>query len=246
MYSDLNLILLQAIVELITGLTLDNSLSNFMFRPMELDRIRFNPLLIPGFPIPEDRDCRFGLEQNPNGIILNSTVWEEWDLEWRKLHIHGIVHDENACAIGGVSGHAGIFSSLNNVARFTQMMLFNGSYQDNLGHWKELINPAVVELFTTRQDPRWSRGLGWDTPSENCTCGEYMSNRSFGHLGFTGTMIWADKELNLGIVLLTNRVDPTRFNGTEERIQELRREISNIVTLAVTDMPISIQKRTPT
>ena len=96
--------------------------------------------------------------------------------------MHGRVHDENAFALGGVAGHAGLFSSARDLARFAQMLL-NGGYFG--GH--RLLSPETVELFTRRQSSASSRALGCDTLAENSSAGDYFSERAFGHTGFTGT-----------------------------------------------------------
>lgn len=127
---------------------------------------------------------------------------------WRGRTVRGEVHDENAAVMGGVAPHAGLFSTADDLAIFAQMMLNGGTY----GHHR------VVERSTVREWTRpqgivegSSRALGWDTahPSESWTM---LSERAYGHTGFTGTSIWIDPDRDLFVVLLTHRVHPTREN----------------------------------
>jgi len=154
----------------------------------------------------------------------------EIDTAYRHMHIHGIVHDENACALGGVAGHAGLFTSARDVAVFCQMLLNGGQYGG-----VRLIQPTTVARWTARQSSKSSRALGWDTPSDQSSAGRYFSPRSFGHTGFTGTSIWIDPERGIFVVLLTNRVDPTRANM---RVEALRRDIADAVQSAILDAPL--------
>jgi CubicO group peptidase (beta-lactamase class C family) len=154
----------------------------------------------------------------------------EIDTLFRRQHMHGRVHDENAFAIGGVAGHAGLFSSARDLARFAQMLL-NGGYFNG----RRFISPETISMFTRRQSDRSSRALGWDTPAQNSSAGDYFSESAFGHTGFTGTSMWMDPEREVFIVLLTNRVNPTREN---QKHVPLRRAISDAVNLSIKDMPV--------
>jgi CubicO group peptidase (beta-lactamase class C family) len=158
----------------------------------------------------------------------------EIDTTFRMAHVHGRVHDENAFALGGVAGHAGLFSSARDLAVFAQMLLGGGSYGG-----QRLIDEKVVREFTRRQSDLSSRALGWDTPSERSSAGDWFTAASFGHTGFTGTSIWMDPERDVFVVLLTNRVDPTRDN---QRHIALRRDLADAVQKAITDMPVSIRR----
>ena len=138
--------------------------------------------------------------------------------------VHGVVHDENAFMIGGVSGHAGLFSNAWDVAIFAKLFLNDGIW---LG--KRHFNKSTVRKFIRNQNmPQGSdMALGWDTPSPSgSSAGDYFSNSSFGHLGFTGTSVWADKEKEIIIVMLTNRVHPSR---EKKGIYGIRREFYNRV-----------------
>jgi hypothetical protein len=146
---------------------------------------------------------------------------------WRGRLIHGEVHDENAFALGGVAPHAGLFATAPDLARFAQMLLNGGSL-----HGRRIVSPETVALFTRRADvPGSDRALGWDTKSaEGSSAGTLFSPRSFGHTGFTGTSIWIDPERGLYVILLTNRVYPTRENNL---IREVRPAVADAVVRAV-------------
>jgi CubicO group peptidase (beta-lactamase class C family) len=141
-----------------------------------------------------------------------------------------VVHDETAWVLGGVSGNAGLFSSARDLAVFVQMLLNGGSYNG-----VQIVKPTTVARWTARQRPDASRALGWDTPSPQSSAGRFFSPWSFGHTGFTGTSIWADPEKDLLVVLLTNRVNPTRDN---QKIGPLRRAVADVVQQSVVDSPL--------
>lgn len=148
---------------------------------------------------------------------------------WRGRLPHGEVHDENTHALGGIAPHAGLFGAARDVAAFAQAMLNGGAYGE-----RRIAGADTVALFTRRAElaPGSSRALGWDTPSDPSSAGRYFSARSFGHTGFTGTSLWIDPELELIVVLLTNRVHPTRENIA---IRGLRPAIHDAIVLAIAD-----------
>ncbi len=122
--------------------------------------------------------------------------------------MQGEVHDENAFAMGGVAGHAGMFATAPDLAAFCQMLLNGGMYEH-----QRLLTRATVSLFTAPQPlAAGARTLGWMVPTPDSSSGRYFSAHSFGHLGFTGTSIWIDPDRQLFVILLTNRVYPTRAN----------------------------------
>jgi CubicO group peptidase (beta-lactamase class C family) len=125
------------------------------------------------------------------------------DASFRGRSIQGEVNDENAWVMGGIAGHAGAFATAEDLARFAECMLAGG---------RPITRPETVALFTRRQDapPGSSRALGWDTPSQPSQAGKYFSEKSFGHLGYTGTSLWIDPERALSVTLLTNRTWPDR------------------------------------
>ena len=163
--------------------------------------------------------------------LLERIAPTEFD-PWRGRLPHGEVHDENTLALGGVAPHAGLFGTARDVAAFGQAMLNGGAYGAH-----RLAAADTVALFTRRAElvPGSSRALGWDTPSEPSSAGRYFSARSFGHTGFTGTSLWIDPELELIVVLLTNRVHPTRENIA---IRRLRPAIHDAVVLAIDDRAV--------
>jgi CubicO group peptidase (beta-lactamase class C family) len=141
---------------------------------------------------------------------------------WRGRLLCGEVHDENAAALGGEAGHAGLFGSVDAVLAITGiwMQAYHGR--------AAILDQGLVREFTRRQDPAGaaSWALGWDTPSIPSSAGQYFAARSFGHLGYTGTSIWIDPEQELEVVLLSNRVHPTRTN---EAIRDFRPMIHDLV-----------------
>jgi CubicO group peptidase (beta-lactamase class C family) len=172
---------------------------------------------------------------------------------YRPYHIRGEVHDENAHAMGGVAGHAGLFATAQDLAVFAAVMASGGMLErcdyvagagtpcgaTSIPIRTRMWDGAAVRAFTTRvgegttpsgEPSSWA--LGWDTPSGASTAGDYFSERSFGLTGFTGTSIWIDPELDLFVVLLTNRVNPTRENT---RHAAFRRELHDLVATAVND-----------
>jgi CubicO group peptidase (beta-lactamase class C family) len=145
---------------------------------------------------------------------------------WRGRIMRGQVHDENAYALGGIAPHAGLFGTAPDIARFAQMLLNGGVYDHH-----RIVSRETVELFTRRAGiPDSSRALGWDTPSEGSSGGTLLSPRAFGHTGFTGTSMWLDPERRLFVVLLTNRVHPTRENNL---IRQVRPAVADAVVRAL-------------
>ncbi len=184
-YSDLNAILLGEIVRRVTGKTLDVYLAERVFGPLGM------------------RDTRF----RPPASELARIAPTEFD-PWRQRKVHGEVHDENAFMLGGVSGHAGLFSTAADLSRLARAYL-NGGTLDGA----RVFDAATIAQFTRVQDTTISRrALGWETPTGGNSAGHYLSRRAFGHTGFTGTSFWVDPERGVYVILLTNRVNPTRQN----------------------------------
>jgi CubicO group peptidase (beta-lactamase class C family) len=206
-YSDWDMILTQLVIEKITGVTLDRFVDEKVFRPLGMTSTMFNPdaSLKPRIAPTEIDTARGGL------------VW-------------GKVHDENADAMGGVAGHAGLFSTAPDLAVFAQMLLNGGEYNG-----VRIVKEATIARWTAPQGGGSSRALGWDTPSQNSSAGRFFSPRSFGHTGFTGTSIWVDPTRDLFVILLTNRVDPTRNNN---RHVPLRRAVADAAQEAILDAPL--------
>jgi len=176
-YSDIGFIILGEALARIADETLDRFCQSHIFGPLGMVRTSF-------CPPPQLRDS------------IPPTANDVW---FRHRIIQGEVHDENASVLGGVGGHAGVFSCAADVAILAQCMLGGN-----------LVRPETVSLFTRREiNPAGtSRALGWDTPSQPSQSGKYFGPRSYGHLGFTGTSLWIDPDRQLAIVLLTNRTWP--------------------------------------
>jgi CubicO group peptidase (beta-lactamase class C family) len=140
---------------------------------------------------------------------------------WRGRLIQGEVHDENAAQLGGVAGHAGLFGTAAAVGAFGAAVL--RSFREPT--W--LATPDTMALFARKTDvPGSSRALGWDTMLPTSSCGSHFSAHAIGHTGFTGTTLWLDPALDVYVVLLTNRVHPTREG---DGIQALRRDVHDAV-----------------
>jgi CubicO group peptidase (beta-lactamase class C family) len=193
-YDDWNMVVLQLAIERVTGEPLDRWLGEHVFGPLGMRDTRFNP-----------------------PASLRPRVAPTEVQAFRGGQLWGEVHDENAWALGGVAGHAGLFSSARDLAVFARVMLNGGSHGD-----VRLVKPETVARWTRRQPGRGTRALGWDTYG--------AGGRAFGHMGFTGTSIWMDPRTGVFVVLLTNRVNPTRANT---RHNALRRAVANAVLRSV-------------
>jgi len=205
-YSDLGFILLGEIVELVGGCALDQYCDKNIFGPLELELTFFVDLSA-------DRLSR------GTGTIFVPTQ----KCPWRKEILRGEVDDDNAYAMGGVAGHAGLFSSLHDVHKF--LVRLRDCYLGKDGFLKA----QVVREFLARDTAveEWTRALGWDTPSaESSSSGRFFSPTAVGHLGFTGTSIWWDLEQDCHVILLSNRVHPTRNN---DRIRAFRPYIHDLI-----------------
>jgi CubicO group peptidase (beta-lactamase class C family) len=211
LYSDVGAIVLTEVVERLTGERLDRWLRRRLFEPLGMASTRFLP---------------------PRSWLPRIAPTEV-DTTWRRRLVHGTVHDENAHAMSGVSGHAGLFGTAGDLVRFAQMMLrgcrIEGSGDRGIGSG-QLVRPATIAEFTRVQNPALShRALGWETPNGENSAGTRLSARAYGHTGFTGTMLWIDPAQDLFVVLLTNRVHPTRDNT---RIFAVRRQVMDAVVAA--------------
>ena len=152
----------------------------------------------------------------------------EYDRDFRKKLIQGEVHDETAYILGGTAGHAGLFSSAEDLAKFAFMLVNEGVHER-----RQFLKPETITLFTTAVEPgKHTRALGWDTksPEGYSSAGQYFSKTSFGHTGFTGTSMWIDPEADLFLILLANRVYPTRDN---KKHIPIRSELADIVHTSI-------------
>jgi CubicO group peptidase (beta-lactamase class C family) len=192
-YSDLGIILMAEIIERLTGRKLDDLAKSAIFSPLGMKDTMYRP--------PKK--------------LWPQIAPTEIDNQLRHRLVQGEVHDENAFAIGGVSGHAGIFSTAPDLAAFCQMLLNGGVY----AHQRILRRATIAQFTTPQQLSGGTRTLGWAVPTEGGSSGHYFSAHSFGHTGFTGTSIWIDPDRQLFVVLLTNRVHPTRENSKMHQVR---------------------------
>jgi beta-N-acetylhexosaminidase len=203
-YSDLGIILMAEIIQRLTGKPLDVLANEYIFHPLRMQNTMYNP---PKKLWPE---------------IAPTEV----DNQLRHRLVQGEVHDENAFAIGGVSGHAGVFSTSPDLAAFCQMLLNGGVYAHH-----RILKRATIAQFTAPQTvAKNTRTLGWVVPTEGSSNGHYFSSHSYGHTGFTGTTIWIDPDRELFVVLLTNRVNPTREN---HQIAQVRPAVHDAIMKAL-------------
>jgi len=203
-YSDLGVILLAEIVERLTGKPLNILAAEQIFRPLGMSDAMFLP---------------------PKKLLSRIAPTED-DKSLRKRLVRGEVHDENAYVMGGVAGHAGLFGTAGDLAAFCQMLLDGGIY----AHHRILRRGTIAEFAAPQAISGNLRALGWAVPTENSSSGHFFSLHSFGHLGFTGTSIWIDPDKQLFVILLTNRVNPTREN---HKIQEVRPAVHDAVIQAL-------------
>lgn len=197
-YSDLGYLIAGEVIARIAGDKLDKIVARAVTEPLNISREVFYPAAMP-----PDRRAQIVREAAPTEYC-----------EWRGRLIRGEVHDENCAAFGGVAGNAGLFGTARGVAVFGRACL-----DSQLGRSDFLPKDLLDRALAPRDDNSTLR-LGWDTKSpKDSSAGRRMSDRAFGHLGFTGTSLWCDPERDLVIVLLTNRVHPSRAN---ERIKGFR------------------------
>ena len=204
-YSDLGADMLGFVVEAASGQRLDQFLADHVWKPLGMEDTFFKPA-------DSLRERIAPTEVNPP----------------RGYPLRGEVHDENAFALGGIAGHAGLFSSASDLAVFAQMMLNGGEYGGT-----RIIADSTVTQFTTRAAR--TRALGWDTCAGDGSCGKYLSERAYGHTGFTGTSIWIDPDRDMFVILLTNRVHAARARRPAKVISDVRADLSDAAALAVMD-----------
>ena len=201
-YSDIGFILLGVALERLADESLDRFCQREILGPLGMARTTFNPATTLRPEIPPTAD----------------------DQTFRHRIVQGEVQDENASVLGGVAGHAGLFSTAQDVTIFAHAM-FRGS--------SSILRPETISLFTERQSAPegTSRALGWDTPSSPSQSGRSFSARSFGHLGYTGTSVWIDPERELSATLLTNRTWPDCSN---QAIKQVRPKFHDAVAEVLT------------
>lgn len=204
-YSDLGAILLGEAASRAGGRPLDELERSMVFQPLGLRETLRNP--------PAALRSRCAPTEIPPGARDGSPL-------------QGVVHDENARAAGGLTGHAGLFSTARDVADFARELL--RALRGESG----IFPRKLVEGFARRRNlvPGSSRAMGWDTPADRGSAGDVLSRRSFGHTGFTGTSLWLDPDRDLYVILLSNRVHPSREN---KKIYRVRRALADAVAQAV-------------
>jgi uncharacterized protein YbbC (DUF1343 family)/CubicO group peptidase (beta-lactamase class C family) len=215
-YSDTNFILLGELVKRITGKRLDEYAAENFYRPLGMKHTRFLPpaLWIPDIAPTEEIDLPPGAKPGSGlGHVLR-----------------GVVHDPRSRAIGGVAGHAGLFSTVDDMAIYCQMLLDGGRIP---GSMRRIFSAATVHKMTTPQTPPWSpniRGLGWDIDTAySSPRGDLFPLGSYGHTGFTGTSVWIDPASQTFIIFLTNSVHPYVRQATSS----VRAKIANAVAAAL-------------
>lgn len=204
-YSDLGPNVLAFAIEAISGQGLDAFLAERVFGPLGMNDTRFRP----------DEAQKFRIA--PTEVSPP-----------RGYPIRGEVHDENAWALGGVAGHAGLFSTASDLSVFAQMMLNGGSYNG-----VRIASDSAVKRFTTRTSG--TRALGWDTSDREGTAGMYMGENAYGHTGFTGTSIWIDPDRELFVIMLSNRVHAPKARRPARVLLDVRADLADAAALAVVD-----------
>jgi CubicO group peptidase (beta-lactamase class C family) len=207
-YSDLSMYFMKEMVERQSGKPMENYVMDQFYKPLGMTRAGFNPRL------------RFSKQE---------IIPTEDDQVFRKTLLEGYVHDQGAAMVGGVSGHAGLFSSSNDLAILYQMLLNRGTYGGT-----EFFKPATVDMFTAKQSDVSRRGLGfdrWDPESTKGYPSKLASPQTFGHTGYTGTCVWVDPKYNLVYIFLSNRVNP----GVSTKLLDLniRSRIQDVIYEAI-------------
>jgi len=201
LYSDLGFMILRWIIETVAGKRLDHFLSESFYHPLGLERLFF-------------------IDLNQQACHDNIAATEL--CAWRNTLLKGKVHDDNAFVTGGIDGHAGLFGSAADVAKLISVLLSDCRGQSG---WS-FFDSKLIRGFWSRQTPS-GRALGFDMPSaEGASCGRFFSRNSVGHLGYTGTSFWIDPDQAIFVVLLTNRVHPSRYNV---RIRRFRPDIHDAI-----------------
>lgn len=204
-YSDPGFMLLGLALQALLHAPLDAWASREIFAPLGMGATQFRP-------------------QASDRTTIPPTEEDSW---FRHRLIQGEVQDENASVLGGVAGHAGVFSNVPDLLRFAKEMLLAGREKDEA----RLFEKSTIDCFAHRQKPAGSsQALGWDTPSPESSAGRYFSPGSIGHLGYSGCSLWIDREADLAVVLLTNRTWPDRKN---QSIRQIRPAFHNAVREAL-------------
>lgn len=209
-YSDLGMIVMRRVIESAAGVPFDRFVDSVFYKPMGMHRTGFNPAeTMPGY----------------------TCAPTEVDDYWRHKKVEGYVHDQASAMLGGVSGHAGLFSNVYDLAKIFAMVGNGGSY----GGMK-YFTPEIVAEFTKRQNPENRKGLGWDKHEPDSTkstpCSQYASELTYGHTGFTGIGVWADPKYDLVYIFLSNRTFPKSTNKKLQR-ENIRPKIHDALYRAI-------------
>ena len=209
-YSDVGFILLGHALERLADDSLDHFAQHEIFGPLGLAHTTFTP---------------------PHAW-RNQIAPTADDRSFRHRLIQGEVQDENASVMGGVAGHAGVFSTAHDLAGFATVMMVTAPGSREESDTRPLLRPETLALFTRRESSPegTSRALGWDTPSQPSQSGRHLSPGSYGHLGYTGTSLWIDPARELSIVLLTNRTWPDCAN---QAIKQIRPRVHDAIVEAL-------------
>ena len=209
-YSDLGADMLGWVVESAAEMPLDRFLATRVFTPLGMKDTGFRPADSLKYRIAPT-------EVTPP----------------RGYPIRGEVHDENAFALGGVAGHAGLFGTAADLSVFAQMLLNGGTYDG-----VRIVSDSTVHLFTARASG--SRALGWEVADGSHGAGNYLGEGAFGHTGFTGTSLWIDPQREMFVILLTNRVHAARAKRPAKVIADVRADLADAAALAVTDANLAV------
>lgn len=195
-YTSQGFMIVSAIIESVTGMSLERTMQETVFGPLGMNQTMFNP---------------------PKNLHRSIAATEQ--CPWRGRLVQGEVHDENCVVLGGAAGHAGLFSTTGDLVRLCLTMLRQGDIGGS--HY---LQPTTVMLMTQNHTPglNLARALGWQAKDKgNSPAGDLFSNDSYGHTGFTGTSVWMDPKADVFAVLLTNRVHPDRTNDSISRIRPI-------------------------
>lgn len=207
-YSDIGFMILQQVVETISGLPMDAYLEKEFYGAMGLKRLAFNP--------------------RSKGFDLFEIAPTEYDYYFRDELVWGEVHDRNAAVFGGVAGHAGLFANAHDLLVILQTMLQNGRYGG-----VQFLAPETIDYFNHRYFPNNRRALGWDKKDEMLNnASRFCTDQSFGHTGFTGTMVWVDPSFDLIFVFLSNRIYPDSSNYKLNQ-KNIRTRIQDVIYEAI-------------
>ncbi len=206
LYSDCGYYYFKKIIEKSYNTTLDTAISNYFTLPLGMFHTTYNPL---------------------NKFPINQIAPTEQDLMFRNQTVRGFVHDPGAAMLGGVGGHAGLFSTASDLAILLQMYLNGGSYGG-----KRYLNDSTITRFATMQFPNNRRGLGFDKPEPNAKkinpVSNYCSLQSYGHSGFSGTLVWVDPKYDLIYIFLSNRIHPNAYNKKLIKM-DIRQRVQDVI-----------------